>query len=403
MKAGEGDQLVGGAHCPSLFPLLVFLLHLCLAGARGVAAADGATTAAGGQRDVGVILDLGTWVGNISWACMELALEDFYSSARHSNYNTRVRLHLRDTSPGAFDAVSAEEVQTYKDLASGRLVKIPLKRERETKPGETSNTITKINKNARTKNQSSRSTAMVQNKKSAKSHEQHIAQDLHFQHQPQQPDDSIPEWHSKEVEQINELQNKDQENEEYHLPKHGNNCHNSSDKVMVEWNRSKVVQETNTTEVLPEPHVQVNQTTEENSNEAQVCQVSELSNIIRNKTTELRIQSELNDMEFFPDSQPLLLNNEFSGYFNSVGELFEEWNNSQVSKILHNDQNNNITPTQQASEKCDNTHGELLNENQQNNNITTDNNQVSMTSFTELLQGPFSDAIFEYVPYYKQN
>ncbi|KAL6656052.1 hypothetical protein ACP70R_006878 [Stipagrostis hirtigluma subsp. patula] len=120
MKAGAADQLVVGARCSSLFPLLVFLLLLCVVGAPGVAAADGGeeeedatappatAVAAGGRRvDVGVILDLRTWVGNMSWACMEMALEDFYGDARHGNYSTRVRLQLRDTGPAAVDAASA--------------------------------------------------------------------------------------------------------------------------------------------------------------------------------------------------------------------------------------------------------------------------------------------------------
>ncbi|CAL5081564.1 unnamed protein product [Urochloa decumbens] len=88
------------------FRVLVVLL-LCLAGAeRG----DGQAVAGGTRRravDVGVILDRATWLGNISWACMEMALEDFYTDARHASYNTRVRLHLRDTGPSAVDAASA--------------------------------------------------------------------------------------------------------------------------------------------------------------------------------------------------------------------------------------------------------------------------------------------------------
>ncbi|XP_051187708.1 glutamate receptor 2.9 isoform X2 [Lolium perenne] len=54
--------------------------------------------------DVGVILDRKTWVGNISWTCIELAMEDFYASPRHAGYSTRLKLHLRDT---GLDAVSA--------------------------------------------------------------------------------------------------------------------------------------------------------------------------------------------------------------------------------------------------------------------------------------------------------
>ncbi|KAF0911360.1 hypothetical protein E2562_008246 [Oryza meyeriana var. granulata] len=55
--------------------------------------------------DVGVILDRRTWLGNISWACMELAMDDFYEE--HASYSTRLRLHLRDTGPDPVDAASA--------------------------------------------------------------------------------------------------------------------------------------------------------------------------------------------------------------------------------------------------------------------------------------------------------
>jgi hypothetical protein len=60
--------------------------------------------------DVGVILDRKTWVGNISWTCIELAMEDFYASPRHAGYSTRLKLHLRDT---GLDAVSAAAAGIY--------------------------------------------------------------------------------------------------------------------------------------------------------------------------------------------------------------------------------------------------------------------------------------------------
>ncbi|CAN6196019.1 unnamed protein product [Urochloa humidicola] len=115
MKAGLAaahQPVAPGARSPRrLLPSsrVLLVLLLCLAGAaeRG----DGQAAGAGGRRrravDVGVILDRATWVGNVSWACMEMALEDFYADARHSGYSTRVGLHLRDTGPSAVDAASA--------------------------------------------------------------------------------------------------------------------------------------------------------------------------------------------------------------------------------------------------------------------------------------------------------
>ncbi|KAI5012494.1 hypothetical protein ZWY2020_024760 [Hordeum vulgare] len=58
--------------------------------------------------DVGVILDRTTWVGNRSWTCIELALEDFYADASHAGYRTRLKLHLRDTGPDAVEAASMQ-------------------------------------------------------------------------------------------------------------------------------------------------------------------------------------------------------------------------------------------------------------------------------------------------------
>ncbi|CAN6217739.1 unnamed protein product [Urochloa humidicola] len=115
MKAGLAaahQPVAPGARSPRrLLPSsrVLLVLLLCLAGAaeRG----DGQAAGAGGRRrravDVGVILDRATWVGNVSWACMEMALEDFYADARHAGYSTRVGLHLRDTGPSAVDAASA--------------------------------------------------------------------------------------------------------------------------------------------------------------------------------------------------------------------------------------------------------------------------------------------------------
>ncbi|KAM0880681.1 hypothetical protein ACQ4PT_033389 [Festuca glaucescens] len=89
----------------------LFVLLLLVAGAHGVVA-QGGGGAPGAPRpqvvDVGVILDRKTWVGNISWTCIELAMEDFYASPRHASYTTRLKLHLRDTGLDAVSAAAAD-------------------------------------------------------------------------------------------------------------------------------------------------------------------------------------------------------------------------------------------------------------------------------------------------------
>ena len=107
LVAGARSSSSGRAAALPPSRLLLAVLVLCLAGGaeRGEGHAAGET---GGRAvDVGVILDRTTWLGNVSWACMELALEDFYGDAARASYRTRVRLHLRDTSPSAVDAASA--------------------------------------------------------------------------------------------------------------------------------------------------------------------------------------------------------------------------------------------------------------------------------------------------------
>jgi hypothetical protein len=78
---------------------LLLLLLLLAAGASGAAAQV--------VVDVGVILDRTTWVGNISWTSIELALDEFYADPRYAGYRTRLKLHLRDTGPDPIDAAAA--------------------------------------------------------------------------------------------------------------------------------------------------------------------------------------------------------------------------------------------------------------------------------------------------------
>jgi len=68
--------------------------------------------AANRSVDVGVILHMSSWIGNISWSCMPMALDDFY--AKHPNYTTRLNLHLRDSGNSSFGAAEAGIFQTSK-------------------------------------------------------------------------------------------------------------------------------------------------------------------------------------------------------------------------------------------------------------------------------------------------
>ncbi|PIA28576.1 hypothetical protein AQUCO_06800023v1, partial [Aquilegia coerulea] len=55
--------------------------------------------------NVGVILDLETWVGKVSNSCMYMAISDFY--AIHGDYKTRLVLHSRDSKSDIVGAVFA--------------------------------------------------------------------------------------------------------------------------------------------------------------------------------------------------------------------------------------------------------------------------------------------------------
>ncbi|KAK4365779.1 hypothetical protein RND71_013659 [Anisodus tanguticus] len=54
---------------------------------------------------VGVILDLKSVVGSMGLSCMSMALSDFYSI--HSNYSTRLSLHVRDSQGQVIEAAAA--------------------------------------------------------------------------------------------------------------------------------------------------------------------------------------------------------------------------------------------------------------------------------------------------------
>ncbi|GLT44477.1 hypothetical protein SLA2020_183710 [Shorea laevis] len=67
--------------------------------------------------NVGVVLDLDSWVGKLGLSCIEMALQDFYSN--HGNYRTRLVLHTRDSerdvvgaAAAALDLINNVRVQT---------------------------------------------------------------------------------------------------------------------------------------------------------------------------------------------------------------------------------------------------------------------------------------------------
>ncbi|OWM81901.1 hypothetical protein CDL15_Pgr007940 [Punica granatum] len=58
-----------------------------------------------GNVDIGVILDLDSYVGRMSKTSLEMAVKDFYGT--HQNYTTRLVLHSRDSGSGVVEAASA--------------------------------------------------------------------------------------------------------------------------------------------------------------------------------------------------------------------------------------------------------------------------------------------------------
>ena len=72
------------------FLLLLFFV-ICL---LGINTCFPSGVQAGAIVDVGVDLDLDTWVGKMSQSCMSMALSDFYAAGNHS---TKLILHPRDS------------------------------------------------------------------------------------------------------------------------------------------------------------------------------------------------------------------------------------------------------------------------------------------------------------------
>ena len=55
--------------------------------------------------NVGVVLDMDTWIGKMGLSCISMALSDFYSS--HSDYKTRIVLNNRDSKKDVVGAAAA--------------------------------------------------------------------------------------------------------------------------------------------------------------------------------------------------------------------------------------------------------------------------------------------------------
>lgn len=85
-----------------------FFCSLLLLALSYGAMADGKENRTTLEFRVGVILDNETWVGNVSWACMSMAMDDFYST--HPNYTTRVALIGKDSKEDVVSSAAAGTV-----------------------------------------------------------------------------------------------------------------------------------------------------------------------------------------------------------------------------------------------------------------------------------------------------
>ncbi|KAI6681169.1 hypothetical protein NL676_035050 [Syzygium grande] len=57
--------------------------------------------------NVGVVLDLETWVGQMGLSCINMSLSDFYSS--NPSYKTRLVLNVRDSKQDTVAAAAADK------------------------------------------------------------------------------------------------------------------------------------------------------------------------------------------------------------------------------------------------------------------------------------------------------
>ncbi|KAK2991636.1 hypothetical protein RJ640_017220, partial [Escallonia rubra] len=85
-----------------LFSLFLFLpITLGLLSSTKMATAQNSTS----PVNVGVVLDMDTWLGKMGLSCITMALSDFYAS--HSNYKTRLVLNTRDSKRDVVGAAAA--------------------------------------------------------------------------------------------------------------------------------------------------------------------------------------------------------------------------------------------------------------------------------------------------------
>ncbi|CAN4089250.1 unnamed protein product [Withania somnifera] len=84
-----------------LIQLLAFSLWICSSFSNSQRSFQNRTS----NFQVGVILDLESVVGSMGLSCMSMALSDFYSI--HSNYSTRLSLHVRNSQGQVIEAAAA--------------------------------------------------------------------------------------------------------------------------------------------------------------------------------------------------------------------------------------------------------------------------------------------------------
>ncbi|WOL15154.1 glutamate receptor 2.1-like [Canna indica] len=83
----------------------IILLLLLSHGVPKKIMADDKSSSSFATVQVGVILDMDTWIGTLGWSCISMAVDDFY--AMHPNSSTRLKLHLKSSQGDVVSAASA--------------------------------------------------------------------------------------------------------------------------------------------------------------------------------------------------------------------------------------------------------------------------------------------------------